>query len=712
MLLIMLCFTLAACTKEPEAPPDDGGDEQHTHSYEASTLIPATFSYCGTTKYTCSCGDTYEAPTPAGNIALRDYKDEEHNSLYGLTVNTEDVQTGPSAVWTPSAGAFYIDEPAVNDLTGYLELNVWIKNNSSSPINLVFYAFSDFIGTPAADCYYGTFTVESGWYKYSIPISNLVASGSPVGFDKIDYFSIEVLRTKVDPSTTLYIDTLYAATEKSGGYVADKLAPTKNAVVFYEGSDACLFNQMRGKRNFKVVSDSNTTFIPAAILAEHRGATNIVSSANALSFSYNGTEYSYSLGQSFDYTAVENGNNAGKALSSKAISSGDYLMLPMEVCAEIFGYKLFFDRMGLVLFSDNKIAYSLSSDESITVNGGNITSLFTVIEQVAYEHYTGSEIIALMNSKYPDDKHGRLMIDQAKFDELKELLKTDETLKAWVAGIEKGYGKSSSKFSAAPNVYHLSDGYRLLNASRDVMNKVMSWSLLYKLTDDTAYAERVWKELESVCKFTDPVTGAKSWHPEHFLDTAEIMYPFAIAYDWLYYYWTPERREILEDAALELGFGAALGFGGVADWWKDGKNSANAIANGYNGYKYKAPYPYNALNSDPSIFYTGAPWTNNWNGVCNGGMTALCLAFANVNDEFREYSEYLLSCIFYSVQPGLIEGYAPDGGYPESPGYWAYGTTYLAILFSCLQSACGTDFGFTNSPGFSESFYFVSYLAS
>ena len=37
--------------------------------------------------------------------------------------------------------------------------------------------------------------------------------------------------------------------------------------------------------------------------------------------------------------------------------------------------------------------------------------------------------------------------------------------------------------------------------------------------------------------------------------------------------------------------------------------------------------------------------------------------------------------------------YAPDGGYAEGPGYWAYGTTYLVWLLSSMDSAFGTDYG-------------------
>jgi len=41
--------------------------------------------------------------------------------------------------------------------------------------------------------------------------------------------------------------------------------------------------------------------------------------------------------------------------------------------------------------------------------------------------------------------------------------------------------------------------------------------------------------------------------------------------------------------------------------------------------------------------------------------------------------------------------------YPEGSMYWGYGTAYQAILINALQSALGTDWGLSGSPGFMES---------
>eukprot|EP01031_Cornospumella_fuschlensis_P016469 gene16469-biopygen13891 len=47
-----------------------------------------------------------------------------------------------------------------------------------------------------------------------------------------------------------------------------------------------------------------------------------------------------------------------------------------------------------------------------------------------------------------------------------------------------------------------------------------------------------------------------------------------------------------------------------------------------------------------------------------------------------------------------MAAYAPDGAYPEGPGYWTYGTTYNVVAIALLETALGTDFGLAQTPAF------------
>ena len=46
--------------------------------------------------------------------------------------------------------------------------------------------------------------------------------------------------------------------------------------------------------------------------------------------------------------------------------------------------------------------------------------------------------------------------------------------------------------------------------------------------------------------------------------------------------------------------------------------------------------------------------------------------------------------------------YAPDGAYPEGPGYWGYGTLFNVLLIGGLESTFGTDYGLSQMPGFMQ----------
>ena len=106
--------------------------------------------------------------------------------------------------------------------------------------------------------------------------------------------------------------------------------------------------------------------------------------------------------------------------------------------------------------------------------------------------------------------------------------------------------------------------------------------------------------------------------------------------------------------------------------------------------------------------YAIAGSTNNWNGVCNGGLMSAALALAGVERYADDIKTYVGKGI-QAVERGMWV-YAPDGGYEEGPAYWAYGSTYVHVMISCLDSACGTNYGLFNAPGFERSVYFTTYI--
>lgn len=256
--------------------------------------------------------------------------------------------------------------------------------------------------------------------------------------------------------------------------------------------------------------------------------------------------------------------------------------------------------------------------------------------------------------------HPRLLMDAAKLDGLRQRVQTDPAFTAW----DKRIQAEAQKLLTAPLPQHvLPDGKRLLATSRRTIDRMYTLVFAYRLHGERRCLDRLWKELETVAAFSD-------FNPKHFLDTAEMVHAFAIAYDWLYDTWTPEQRATLREAIIRHGLTPGLKVYRGGSWW--------------------------------------ARSTYNWNQVCNGGMTLGALALA---DEAPELCGEILASAIRSV-PLAMTNYAPDGAWGEGPGYWDYATSYNVLMIAGLESALGTDFGLAELPGFDQAGMFPIYMSS
>jgi hypothetical protein len=246
--------------------------------------------------------------------------------------------------------------------------------------------------------------------------------------------------------------------------------------------------------------------------------------------------------------------------------------------------------------------------------------------------------------------HPRLLMSTADFARLKEQVATEEPLRTWHLHLQD---EAKSILAARPSEYEIPDGLRLLSTSKRVLERVQTLALLYRLDGDPRYARRAWRELDAAAHFKD-------WNNRHFLDTAEMTHAFAIGYDWLYDYWTPQQRAELRAAMIEKGLKPALKIENEHRWW--------------------------------------AAMNHNWNQVCNGGIGMGALALA---DEEPQLAGDFLHASLQSLQLPMVE-YGPDGAWAEGPGYWHYATSYNVLYLAALQTALGTDFGLSKINGFSE----------
>ncbi len=190
-----------------------------------------------------------------------------------------------------------------------------------------------------------------------------------------------------------------------------------------------------------------------------------------------------------------------------------------------------------------------------------------------------------------------------------------------------------------------SAGTSLFDTATVITSSVYS----YRVTGEKKYFDRATELVTALCCLPD-------WHPEHFLDVSAASLACSMYYDWLYDDLPdPLRDQIL--SALQTH---------VIDAAKDPRYSHFLIK------------------------------INNWNQVCNTGviLAGLCL---------YDRDPALARCIILDAlernRPIASTMFAPDGIYPEGPGYTLFGGGWQMAMIAALESAFGSDFGLLSSPG-------------
>lgn len=214
----------------------------------------------------------------------------------------------------------------------------------------------------------------------------------------------------------------------------------------------------------------------------------------------------------------------------------------------------------------------------------------------------------------------------------------------------------AATLAAAPTLTRTVIDGRLLDVSRDLVQRTLTLGQLWRLTGDTAARDRLISDLLAVAAFSD-------WNPESFLDVAEMTCGVGLGYDWLHDQLTSAQRLALVTAIRDKGL-------------KPGNKE--------------------------SLWWVSS--TSNWNQVCHGGLVVGALAIGDLEPALarsvidRARRKHALALAVYE----------PDGVYPEGPGsYWPFGTHYSVLMDQALSTAAGLDWGLWARPGFLRSFAFI-----
>ena len=404
-----------------------------------------------------------------------------------------------------------------------------------------------------------------------------------------------------------------------------------------------------GNADIKVKIANDRTYVPIRFISERIGAQVEWDGENRKVIIKNsGDELVFTVDSPKIYI---NGNE--EETDAAPFFENGRVFVPLRVITRMLG-------KGIKWFSNGIVAIGEKYD---TFDNFEKTVKLTTLKECAYRLLTCPHPMAEMfKSDIRGNVHPRITITQADLDRTKGLIDKDDMIKTWYRQMKE----SADLLLEKPvSEYNLAGaGGVLLNVSRETKSRVENLAVMYQISGDERYKERLWKELEAVCGFPD-------WNEINMLSCAEMTYAVTIAYDWMYNDWSAQQREFLEKSIYEkalLKAKSAYEDTGLANYW--------------------------------------AYAQSNWNSVSNGNLGMAAVALMNVYPDIcTEILENAFNGLSY-----FLPVYANGGGFGEGPGYWTYATKYLAYFMASCENTFGTDYGIFNTSGISETAYFMPYM--
>ncbi|WP_127582096.1 discoidin domain-containing protein [Paenibacillus koleovorans] len=237
--------------------------------------------------------------------------------------------------------------------------------------------------------------------------------------------------------------------------------------------------------------------------------------------------------------------------------------------------------------------------------------------------------------------HPRVLADADRFAHIRSLIATDPYMSDWVNDLKSVVDAFVAEPSTGP-------GTAILYQT----------ALMYQLTEDPVYANRAIAHLMYMAN--DMPVSQWPGQFNNMLSLAPIANAVGLAYDWLYQEMTPTERQTIEAMVSEYIFSHALGW-------------------------YRGQFTHNGER-------------NNINFVNNGSFGVLALAMFRESGTIGAEAAEVLQGTYRKLQQAL-RYVSEDGGWPEGPHYWRYGTQPLYLYLAGLHSTLGTDYGLSELEG-------------
>lgn len=368
------------------------------------------------------------------------------------------------------------------------------------------------------------------------------------------------------------------------------------------------------------------------------------------------------LGDSLKYDEKENKiyvkSTELENLLGGIVPKGESGFTDVDEYAEKNGLHIFKNAMGLIVLADHELKFDMTDEYKWFVlkpydnnRVRNATQLEAMNDYVLFDR-PGKEKLQEMfiNKMKSYDVHPRVIIDKNGFDELRRLYTSDSRYKK----IADKFIEMADYYCTVPlRDYVYTDTYRMLTSYNEIRNRMMYWGYAWQLTGNRKYADKAWEQFAKVVEFPDA-------NPCHIIDSGSLNEGIAIGFDWMYDSFTEEQRRRI--AAFVR------------------KHSVGKIANGFYGLM--------CANSPATSQWSSFKSTCNYNTWVIGGVFCASMAFLEYDPD------YYMTSVANSIR-GLeysVCGFAPSGGWVETPGYGDIAYHYLAHFTSTSEICFGSSF--------------------
>ena len=308
------------------------------------------------------------------------------------------------------------------------------------------------------------------------------------------------------------------------------------------------------------------------------------------------------------------------------------------------------------------VGYHCCEKEIPSITNGKIFDVTTFGEQLAnelFQHPTAVSVIEAVKRNYPNQSHPRILANASEFESLRLKIKSNPTYEGWYKSVKEDADKILNMTVVKKPERHT------------LLSRMLSLGMVYKISGDKKYAQRALLEMQAY-------SNLEHWNPTtQFLDVGYISKGMAVGFDWFYDYLSTEQKDKITKAICD--------------------KVLKLIMLAYQNPDTFEPYQNTKI--------TGF---DNWNASCNTGAIMAALAVCDENSVGMLGGEVVKNGVYY--WQNYLKEFAPDGACNEGVGYWYWGVQSMVEGLATLESAVGTDYGLSKSPGFACTPYFSIYL--